>query len=252
MLDNNTKKLINEFHKIARKRWIKSVSKSFGAIGLTFERELNKAPDSTFLPDYYGTEIKSTSRYSRYPIFLFTVAFDDPTFPEINRIVEKYGYYDKDYKDKKVLFEKLNCQMKCTVNNKYKFKLEVDQEAEKMFLCVYDLKNKLIERKSYIYLETIKKHLTVKLNRLAIVHASTKTIEEEKQFRYYKLEIYNLISYENFIDMLNKGFIDVSLIARISKSGIDTGRYRNKNLVFQIKKDRINKLFEKNIFIWLW
>ena len=37
----------------------------------------------------------------------------------------------------------------------------------------------------------------------------------------------------------------ISLIARISKSGEDIKKYRNKNLVFQIDKDKIDKLFEK-------
>ena len=44
--------------------------------------------------------------------------------------------------------------------------------------------------------------------------------------------------------MLKKGRIDVDIIARINKSGIDKGRYRNKNLVFKIKKSRIEELFK--------
>lgn len=103
-MDNETKILINEFKKIARKRWIKCSSNQYNNIGLVFESELKKQPDSMFFPDYYGIELKCTSRYSRYPLYLFTLAFDGPTFPEINRIVEKYGDYDKDFKDKKVLF----------------------------------------------------------------------------------------------------------------------------------------------------
>ena len=99
-MNKETKELIKQFHSIARKRWIKSISKSFGSIGLTFEKELNKTPDSMYFPDYLGIEIKCTSRYSRYPLFLFTSAFDGPTFPEINRIIEKYGYFDKDFTDK--------------------------------------------------------------------------------------------------------------------------------------------------------
>ena len=60
-------------------------------------------------------------------LLLFTVAFDGPTFPEINRIVEKYGYYDTQYSDKKVIYEELNCRVKHKVNEKYKFKLELDE-----------------------------------------------------------------------------------------------------------------------------
>jgi len=238
-------KLVDNFKLIANKKWIKSVSKSFGSIGLTFEKELNKKPDAFYFPDYYGIEIKCVSRYSKYPLFLFTVAFDGPTFPEINRIVEKYGYYDKDFPDKKVLFEKVSCRNKRIVNNKYKFKLEVDDEEEKLFLCVYDLEDNLIERESFVYLKSIEEHLKLKLNTLAVIYASTKNIDGEKYFRYYKLDVYSLIGYDRFIRLLKFGGIEVDLIARIGKSGNDRGRYRNKNLVFSIKKDKIENLFTK-------
>jgi len=245
MNDNDINKLIQEFKIIAQKGWIKSISKSFGSIGLTFEKELNKKADNMYFPDYYGIEIKCTSRFSRYPLYLFTIAFDGPTFPEINRIVEKYGYYDKKYTDKKVLYEKLNCQYKTTVNNKYQFKLEIDDKEEKLYLCVYDLNDNLTERKSFVYLNSIYNHLMLKLNKLAIVYASNKKINEEKHFRYYKINMYEIISFERFLELLKIGEIDVSLIARIEKSGVDAGRYRNKNLVFQIKKDKINKIFKE-------
>lgn len=241
------KKLIDNFKIISNKKWIKSVSKSFGSIGITFERELDKNPDALYFPDYYGTEIKCTSRYSRYPLFLFTVAFDGPTFPEINRIVEKYGYPDKTYPDKKVLYEKVSCNKKTLINNKYKFKLEVDEEDEKLYLCVYDLNDVLIERESFVYLKTVEEHLILKLNRIAVVSASTKKLLDEKYFRYYKIDIYNLIGFERFLRLLKFGVIEVSLISRISKSGDDIGRYRNKNLVFSIKKNNIEKLFN-NIY----
>ena len=79
------------------------------------------------------------------------------------------------------------------------------------------------------------------------VSASTKKILDEKYFRYYKIDIYNLIGFERFLRLLKFGVIEVSLISRISKSGEDTGRYRNKNLVFSIKKNNIEKLFN-NIY----
>ena len=246
-MNDEVKKLIDNFKIIANKKWIKSVSRSFGSIGLTFEKELNKSPDAFYFPDYYGTEIKCTSRYSRYPLFLFTVAFDGPSFPEINRIVEKYGYPDKNYPDKNVLFEKVCCNKKSLVNDCYKFKLDVDDIKEKLYLCVYDLNDELIERESFVYLKTIEEHLTLKFNRLAVVSASTKKIEDEKYFRYYKIDIYKLISFERFLRLLKFGVIEVSLISRISKSGEDSGRYRNKNLVFSIKKNNLEKLFN-NIY----
>ena len=244
-MDKNIEELINEFKRISKKGWIESTSKSFGSIGLTFEKELGKEPDAKYLPDYNGIEIKCTSRFSRYPLYLFTIAFDGPTFPEINRIVSKYGWYDRDYKDKKVLFTKLKYNEKTIVNDKYKFKLEFDGEKEKLFLCVYDLKDKLIEKKSFVYTENIKQHFKTKLSILAIVYVSIKKIDNKKYFRYYKIEVYKANSFDKFVELFENDIINASLIARMNKSGIDAGRYRNKNLVFQIDKKRIDALFTK-------
>jgi len=237
--------LIKQFKIISRKRWIKSVNKGLGSIGYTFEKELDKVPDSLYFPDYYGTEIKCTGRYSRYPISLFTVSFDGPTFPEINRIIEKYGYKDKDYVDKNVLFADVKFTKKTLIASGYYFKLEIDYNEEKIYLCVYDLNGFLIERESFVYFKSIYDHLVLKLNRLAVVYASKKMIADEKYFRYYKMEIYQLRGFDKFLELLEKDIIKVNLIARISKSGVDEGRYRNKNLGFMLKKDFIGALFEK-------
>ena len=70
-MDKNSLKLIEKFKTIAAKRWIPSVSNSWGSIGLTFEKELEKAPDSTYNPDYLDIEIKCYSRFSKYPLYLF-------------------------------------------------------------------------------------------------------------------------------------------------------------------------------------
>lgn len=105
-MNKELKKLIEQFKIISEKGFIESTSKSFGSVGLTFEKQLNKNADSMFFPDYYGIELKCTSISSQYPLFLFSIAFDGPTFPEINRIVEKFGYPDKDYPEKKCFSKK--------------------------------------------------------------------------------------------------------------------------------------------------
>lgn len=68
--------LIKKFKEIAEKRWIKGVNNSTNSVGLTFESLLSKNPDSMYFPDYHGIEIKCSQRFSRYPINLFSLAFD--------------------------------------------------------------------------------------------------------------------------------------------------------------------------------
>lgn len=41
-MNNKINELIAQFNKIVVKRWIPSVNKGLGSVGLTFEKELNK------------------------------------------------------------------------------------------------------------------------------------------------------------------------------------------------------------------
>ena len=83
--------LLKEFKIIADKKWVKGVNNLTSAAGLTFEKLLGKKPDSLYLPDYYGIEIKTTQRYSRYAVSLFSLSFEGPNLFEMNRLMEKYS-----------------------------------------------------------------------------------------------------------------------------------------------------------------
>ena len=241
-MTEETKTFIEQFKQISKKGWIKNENKSWGSVGLAFEKQLGKNADSMFFPDYCDIEIKCTTLNSRYPLFLFTLSLDGPTFPEINRLVNKFGYPDKDYPDKKVLFETINNIQK---NHKYQFKFDINYEEEKIYLCVFDIHQNLIEKESFVYFDSIKNHLLVKLNKLALIFAAQKTQNKEKYFHYYKMQIYKFKNFETFLKLLEKNIIEVDIISRISKSGNDAGRYRNKNLVFKIDKDNIWRLFDR-------
>lgn len=244
-MPNQEHSLIQKFISIAKKGWIKGVVKSNGDVGMTFENQIGKKQDADFFPDYYGIELKCTTRYSEYPLYLFSIAFDGPSDNETDRICQKYGYYDKDYTNLKVIFAKCNCSYTITQRNGYKMKLNLDEQNDKLFLEIYSTKDKLLDRESYLNLSSLYSHLMVKLQKIAIIYASKKKFDNEVYFRYYKVDIYKLKSYEKFIELLKNGKIDVTLISRISKSGQRAGQYRNKNLVFEIEKDYINELFEK-------
>ncbi len=246
-MEKNVKNLVKQFHIISRKRWIKGAFdyNNIGNVGLTFEKELNKSPDSSFFPDYEGIEIKCTCRFSDFPLYLFSTSLEGTTYPEINRLIEKYGYYDLDYNDKLVLFENFNFKATHIVNGKWIFELEIDKDQDKLFFCVYDLNRNLIEKEAYVYLDTLRNHLITKLSKLAVVKASKKIIDGVKYFRYFELSIYKLISFDKFLELLNKKIINVSIVGRISKSGDSQGRYRNKNLEFKIKKEYVELLFER-------
>lgn len=242
-MNKNFNDLIDKFKIISKKKWIKSYYKGHGTIGLTFEKELGKKIDTNYLPDYNGIEIKCTTRFSRFPISLFSIAFDGPTNKEIIRINEKYGNFDKDFPEKKTLIRKVRCNELSKLKNNFYLSLEI--EKDKLFLTVYDKNKILIEKEAYIFLETIKEHLNSKIKQLAIIKASKKKIDDIEYFRYYLITLYTLKNFKIFLDLLTKREIEVTLNSRINKTGNNAGRYYNKNLVFQIKKDNLEKLFTK-------
>lgn len=238
------KMLINEFKKIASKRWIPGVNNNSNGVGLTFESLLNKQPDSMFFPDYYGIKIKCTTRFSRYPISLFSKSFDGPSFFEMNRIVEQYGSVDYKYKDRKILMANLMVNELVPVNNNFYFELKVSDDEKKLYINIYDKNKILIENLPYVNFSTLREDLELKLTNLAIVYASKKEIDDRINYRYYKMCIYKLISFDKFIELIRKNIVKISIIGRVSRSGIDEGRQRNKNLLFQIPKENINDLFD--------
>ena len=80
MIDNDFRRLFDEFKRIANIRWVKGVNNYTNSVGLTFESLLGKKTDSLIFPDYYGIEIKCSQRFSRFPVSLFSVSFDGSEF----------------------------------------------------------------------------------------------------------------------------------------------------------------------------
>lgn len=247
MEDKIEKQLIEKFKQISEKRWIKGINNSTNSVGLTFETLLDKKSDSMYYPDYYGIEIKCSQRFSRYPISLFSLSFDGPGLYEMNRILTNYGERDVIYKERYQLQGTICINEYKQINNNY-FKLKIDKETKKLIISIYDLNYKLIEEKTYIDFETIKSRLEIKLSKLAVIYASKKTINNNLYFRYYEMNLYKLKSFDKFVELLEKDYIKVSLIGRISRSGSEKGRQRNKNLVFSIPKEHLDLLFQKTIY----
>ena len=243
-MEENYNNLIKKFKEIADKKWIKGVNNSTNSVGLTFELMLSKNPDSMYFPDYNGIEIKCSQRFSRYPINLFSLAFDGPNLYEMNRILLKYGKQDVIYKEGKQLQGEIYVNTYKRINNNY-FKLKIDKENRKIILSIYDLNYELIEEKAYIDFETMKIRLELKLSNVAIVYASKKVTEQNNFFRYYQITIYKLKSFETFLKLLENDYIKVAIVGRVSRSGIEKGRQRNKNIVFQIAKEYMDLLFTK-------
>ncbi|MBQ9854542.1 MAG: hypothetical protein IJO57_05900, partial [Bacilli bacterium] len=184
-MNETIEKLKKEFDRISKKGYIKGIYNNFASIGRTFENELNLPRNIMEIPDYNGIEIKTRRTYSKSKITLFNAVPDGEEKLEVERIKKTYGYPYKKDRRYNALYVSVYANKKEFGGVKYQYKLDVDREAQKIYLCIYDRYNNLIERKvywSFIYIES---KIMLKLQILAIVNAWPKNIEGWNYFNYY-------------------------------------------------------------------
>ena len=239
------KELEQKFQKISNKGYIKGIYNSFSSIGRTFESELNLPRNKESVPDYKGIEIKTRRTYSKSAITLFTAVPDNDGNYEIERLKDTYGYPYKNDKKFKVLY----CDVYGNKLNfggiKYQYMLEVNKNDKKVYLCIYDYKGNLIEKKIYWSFEYLKNKLLTKLTYLALVNTYTTKKDGWNFFKYYKIEFYKLISFEKFIELLKSGTIKITFKIGIYLDEKNYGKIYDHGCGFAIKAENINKLFSK-------
>lgn len=243
-MKKNLIKLQKEFERIKNKGYIKGLSNNHGAIGRTFEQELNLPENEFSIPDYYGIEIKTRRAYSKSYITLFNAVPDGENLFEIERIKETYGYPCKKDKNYKALYAEIYGNKLSFAGIKFQYKIDVDDQNKKVYLCIYNKYNKLIERRVFWSFDYLKNKLLNKLNYLAIVNAWTNNINNWNHFKYYKMNIYKLKNFNAFINLLREGKIKVTLKVDIYTNEKMYGKTYDHGCGFTISEQDITKLFE--------
>jgi hypothetical protein len=236
-------KLVAKFQEINEKGYIKGVNNLTNAGGLTFENLIGKKADSKYLPDYHNIEIKTTLRFSRYSIGLFSLRFDEPDKYESNYLLEKYGIKNNDF-DKKELIVKLVPKEKIKINDYY-FELGINYSSQKLLINIFDSNFNYIETRGFINFNSLKNRIDTKIKNLALIFASKKIINNDLYFRYYKIVCYKIKDFNTFLNLIETHDITLTLMLRFAKSGIDITKNKNKNIMFHIKKQSIDKLFDE-------
>ena len=244
-MQKNIEKLQKEFQRIRSKGYIKGICNGYSAVGRTFENEINQPENNFWVPDYYGIEIKTRRAYSKSYITLFNAVPDGEKLFEIERLKDTYGYPSKKDRRYKVLYieafgNKLNFG-----GIKYQYKIEVDRNQKKVYLSVYNRYNALIEQKVYWTFDYLKERLLTKLEYLAIVAAWPWKINNCNYFKYYKMDIYKLISFDNFINLIEDGTIKLSIKVDIYTSDKYYGKTYDHGCGFAIEEHNLIRLYNK-------
>ena len=190
--------IVTKFKEINSKGYIKGINNNLlNSAGLTLEDLLGKKPDSLFFPDYKGLEIKTTQRFSGYPITLFTTSFDGPSIFESNYILNTYGKYDVQYKDKKVLMTSLYFNKKILYNNYY-FQLVFDDKNE--FIYIKNIWDVIKNQQEY--------NIFVSIMIYFYMDVLYSKIGKEIKYMYNFTDIVDLVKSKNTLnDIINKIYV---------------------------------------------
>lgn len=246
-LDENIKKLLVEFYLIQCKGWVKSQGKGTSAAGRTLEYLLGKKEDAKSLPDYYGIELKTKLCTSNYPLRLFSAVLDNR--PNVmNELYEKCSWKRTRNEGERELFDFISSTKFSNTHRKYAFKLKVNRPKRRVELLMYNNWNKtsVYNDMSWSF-DELELRLTTKLSCLAIIHAWKMTLKETdtEYFKYASINLYRLKSFENFIDLIEEGKIDVDLKLYPYYIGENKGKLRNRETTFVINESDIYLLFDK-------
>lgn len=244
-MDKIIKDFSNKFEKIKKLGWVESLETGYGSVGRTFENLLGCNENSLEIPDYNGIEIKTKLSKRNLYITLFSCKPESQFYKDTERIKNNFGYYDKQFKNCKILNNCVFCNKTTVIGNKYIFKLKIDRINKKIFLHVYNLDGKLIDNYSYWDFDTIEEKLYRKLRIIAHVKAISKKINNQQYFKYYKVDMYKIKDFKTFIDLIEDDIIRINFKVGIYRKGKKKGLTYDHGTGFDIKEIDLPKLYTK-------
>lgn len=237
-------KILNEIkNKVITNEWVESKDKGDGGVGITLESLLEKEKENFEIPDYKGIEIKAKCSIRETYITLFSAVPDSYLF-EIKRLVQAYGYPDKQYPQFKVFNLAVYGNRKIKMGNHY-FKLYVDWRIRQVVLKVYDKDFKIIDELTSWSFDMLKEKLERKLRKLALVHAERKFEHNVVYFKYTDIKFFQLVSFERFLTLIENGMIRITFRIGVYKDPERFGKIYNHGTTICIDESNIEKLFNR-------
>lgn len=224
--------------------YVKTVRNGSTGVGATFEKLLGKEEENFEIPDYYGIEIKTKRAYSKSYITLFNCVPTGSSFHETKRLRDNYGYPMKKDKLLKELYAEVFANNATKIGLWYYFKLKIDKRNEKIILLIYNYKKELIDDTTYWDFDILKEKLERKLQTLALVKAWPNKINGNEYFKYYKMNIYILKEFDDFIDALTKGKIKISLKIGSYIEEKKYGQIKEHGVSFAIQEEDLLDIFD--------
>lgn len=197
------------------------------------------------IADYEGIEIKAMRILSKKTIHLFNAEPDgDFLFPH-ERILKELGYPSKKNPKYKVFLSAAYGNDFSNIGYSKKVKLYVNYKDKKIDLIATDkFYNHIVINVSWSF-NTIKEKLEQKINKLVIIKAQHKFVNEKEFFYYKRIDFYKFKDFNSFLKLIEDGTIKVCFKLDIYPTGIKEGKINNHGTDFSIKEENIEKLFDK-------
>lgn len=243
-IEESIELLKKRFNEIKENGWIEKMTSNTGEAGLKLENLLNKDNNNLSFPDFEGIEIKTKKEngFIKY-ITLFNCTPYGKDFFEIKRIVKKFGYPDKNFKDCNILNGDVFANKKNKIGLNYRFQLKINADTQTINLLIFDKNNILIDDFTYWNFEMLKNKLYCKIRFLAIIKIKSKKIKKTEYYRYSDIKIYELKSFEVFLKLIEIGDIKISFSIGVYKKGNRKGQIHDRGTSFRINIDSIEQLY---------
>lgn len=144
----------------------------------------------------------------------------------------------------KILMKSIYANKKEYINYLYSRKLNIDYNDKKIYICIYDRWNNLIDNELYWDFDDIKSAIKRKLRNLALIKYNKKIISNLEYFKYESIKFYKLKDFSTFMELLEKGIIRIYVCLGIYKSGYKKGKEHDHGIVFGIKECDLLKLYD--------
>lgn len=244
-MEENIEQLKNEFKRIQKLGWVKSVRKGWTGVGATFESLLGKEEENFEMPDYNGIEIKTKRRYSESFTCLFNATPDGEDLFEIKRLRDTYGYLDSKHRKYKVINNEVYANARNWIGYQYQFMLKIDYNLERIYLCIFDRNGDLVEKRIYWSFKMLEEKLYRKMQVLAFVKANTKHINDVEYFKYNEIKFYTLKSFDEFLRLIKYGVIRVKFKIGVFYSGKRCGEIHDHGTGFEIEEKNLLRLYNE-------
>ena len=225
------KKLVKNLEDIKSKGFIETIRKGPTAVGYLLEKELGLSETNITIPDIGGRiEIKATRKNTNSLITLFT--FNRGVWRIKQKdLINKYGYIDAQGT------QALYATVSAKVHNAQGFFLAIDNDKHLVLLKNAKEDETIAEWSTYV----IAGKFMTKLDRLLVILADSKMVDEKEFFHYNEAYILENPTPEKFLEGFNRNELMIDLRMHLK----DYGGVRNHGTAFRISEKNLTDLYTK-------